>query len=319
MTTLQRERSRGNDGSSGAETLRADVPLPESVPEHPRVSDALARATLLALLESETVGVALIRASDWTHVLASATYERFVGTRETLGRHVSDAIPDAVAPLAMLGGVVSTGRGARPPSLLVREVEGTPDALHVGLTLLRVRRVTPESDGVLVLTQDVSREVHERRMGELFVALANDMSARDETESIRASVSRASEALDADAASIFLLSPDRKRLHGALVGWDWTRTSFVAEVEHWPSVARAITSDEPVYLTADSAEMAEEVWFERRGIKASICAPMTAHGRVLGVLFFDYATSRVTQVDLAMAKDIADRCALLVEHAAARI
>jgi hypothetical protein len=290
------------------------------VPEHPRISDALARATLQALLDSETVGVALLRASDWTHVLVSATYERLVGAEETLGRHVWDAIPEAVVPRAMLAAVVSTGKGARSDRLLVRaEVEGGA-SIHVALTFLHVRRVTPESDGVLVLAQDVSQQVHERRIGELFVALASDMAAeRDESGSIRASVAHASEALGSDAASIFLLSPDGKRLHGALVGWDWTRTSFVAEVEHWPNVARAIAANEPVYVTVETAQSAEEVWFERRGIAAAICAPMAADGRVLGIVFFDYATSKPAEVDLPLAKEIADQCALLVQRAAARV
>jgi hypothetical protein len=292
-----------------------------AVPEHPRVPDALARATLQALLDSETVGVALVRASDWTYVLASATYERLVGAEETLGRDVWATIPEALVPRAMLAAVVSTGKGARPEGLLVRtEGAGPPNPVHVALTFLHVRRVTSESDGVLVLAQDVSEQVHERRIGELFVALASDMTAeRDESGSIRASVSHASEALGAHAASIFLLSPDGKRLHGALVGWDWTRTSFVTDVEHWPNVARAIIANEPVYMTADTAQAAEEVWFERHGIKAAICAPMAAHGRVLGILFFDYAAIEPVEVDLGLAKDVADQCALLVERAAARV
>jgi hypothetical protein len=291
------------------------------VPEHPRISDALARATLQALLDSETVGVALVRASDWTHVLASATYERLIGAEETMGRSVWDAISEAVVPRAMLASVVSTGKGARPDDLLVRtEGEAGADAIHVALTVLPVRRVTPEADGVLVLAQDVSRQVHERRIGELFVALANDMAAeRDETGSIRASVSHASEALAADAASIFLLSPDGKRLHGALVGWDWTRTSFVAEVEDWPNVSRAMAANEPAYVTAETARLAEMAWFERRGITAAICAPMAADGRVLGVVFFDYTRSNPAKVDLALAKGIADQCALLVQRASAHV
>lgn len=320
-------RSEGVDVPSRADTNTTsgtdldDATSREAVPEHPRVSDALARATLQALLDSETVGVALVRGSDWTHVLASATYERLVGAEATLGRHVSDALPEAIVPRAMFGSVVSTGKGARPDGLLVRPaVDDGADAVHVALTLLRVRHVTPESDGVLVLAQDVSQQVHERRIGELFVALANDMTAeRDEGGSIRASISLASEALAADAASIFLLSPDGKRLHGALVGWDWTRTSFVAEVDHWPSVARAIVGNEPVYVTAETAQLAEEVWFERRGIMAAIAAPMAADGRVLGIVFFDYATRKPATVDLGLAKEIADQCALLVRRAAARV
>jgi GAF domain-containing protein len=176
--------------------------------------------------------------------------------------------------------------------------------------------VTPDADGVLVLTEDVSEQIHAQRMGELFVSIANDMtSERDETSSIRASVAHASEALGADASSIFLLSPDGGRLHGALVGWDWTRTSFVAELHDWPNVQQAIAGNEAVYLTADTARLAEEVWFERRGIKAAICAPMAARGRVVGVLFFDYSAPASGHVDLALSKRVADQCAMLVEHA----
>lgn len=309
------------EGADVAANTRMVSPS-EDVPEHPRVSDALARATLQALLDSEMVGVALVRASDWTYVLASPTYERLVRGEKTLGRHVWDTLPENVVPRAMLDSVVATGKAARPDGLLVRtDVEGAGgNPIHVALALLRVRRVTPESDGVLVLAQDVSQQVHDQRIGELFVALANDMAAeRDEAGSIRASVSHASAALGADAASIFLLSPDGKRLHGALVGWDWTRTSFVAEVEHWPNVARAIAANEPIYVTADTAEVAEQAWFERRGIKAAICAPMAAHGRVLGILFFDYAATTAAKIDLTLAKDIADQCGLLVERAAARV
>lgn len=282
--------------------------------ERPSLSDALARATLEALLDSDALGVALIRSIDWTHVLTNATYERLIGPELALER--------SVAPRAMLEAVASTGTPARMDDVVLGS-DTAPEAaarVHVSIVFLRVRHVTPDSDGVLVLVQDVSQQIHERRMGELFLALAKDMSGeRDEAATIRASVTHGSTALGADAASIFLLSPDGRRLHGALVGWDWTRASFVADVESWPNVARAIAANEPFYMTAENAQLAEEAWFERRGIKAAICAPMAADGRVLGVLFFDYATPSTSRVDLQLAKDVADQCALLVERAASAL
>ncbi len=289
----------------------------DPVPERPPISDALARATLEALLDSDAVGLALVRSIDWTPVLTNATYERLVGAKASLGRTGFDVL--TLAPRAMLEAVASTGTPARLDDVVPRS-ETAPESsapVHLSIVFLRVLHVTPDSDGVLVLVQDVSRQMHERKMGELFLALAKDMSGgRDEAASIRASVTHASAALGADAASIFLLSPDGKRLHGALVGWDWTRTSFVADVESWPNVARAIAANETVYMTAENAHFAEEAWFERRGIKAAICAPMAADGRVLGVLFFDYAAPSTPRIDLRLAKDVADQCALLVERAA---
>ncbi len=132
---------------------------------------------------------------------------------------------------------------------------------------------------------------------------------------IRAIIAEGSIKLGASAASIFLLSADGRDLHGALVGWDWTRSSFVAQLAQWPNVARAIEQDAPILLTADGAKLAEEAWFEHRGIKASIVAPMSAaDGRgVIGVTFFDDADVGSDLGDrLVIAKEIADRCAALV-------
>lgn len=291
------------------------------VPAHPRVSDALGRAVLQSLLDAEAVGIALIRSTDWTHVMTSEAYERFVGAPAILGKPLSAALPPSIAPPSLLEGVVATGKAARSPRVFERTVviDGAPVSLHLSFTFLHVPQVTAGADGVLVLAYDVSQQVHERRIGELFVALATDMSIdRDEAASVRSSVSHASESLSADAASIFLLTPDGRHLHGALVGWDWTRTSFVAEVANWPNVGHAISSDTVSYITKKTAQGSEEVWFEQRGIKAAICAPMSVDGRVLGVLFFDYVSARPAELDLQLAKRIADQCAQLVQRAAAR-
>jgi hypothetical protein len=294
----------------------------ESLQEGVRgVSDALARRVIQALSQAECIGIALLRSPDWAHVFSSATYDRLVGV-SAHAEPASEVFPERFGSRALLERVVATGKAARWEDVLERlpgRVGGPPVSAHVSFSFLRVRDVTPAGDGVLVVVQDVSQAVHEHRIAELFVALASDMTAeRDESESIRSSVMRASEALGADAASIFLLSADGTRLCGALVGWDWTRTSFVAEVEHWPNVARAIARNEAVYVTAESAQLAEEVWFERRGIKGTVCAPMMAHGRVLGVLFFDYVTPKPAQVDVRVAMEIAAQCALLVARAEQR-
>src|SRR5688572_12255909 len=216
-------------------------------------ADAVARAVLQSLLENTSIGIALVRSEDWSHVMANPTYERLAGVSPAIGRSLEEVLTASIAPRSMLEHLIATGE---PTTMLLdrkTRAGGRSLAAHVSFRFLRVRNVTPESDGVLVLAEDVSRHIHDQRIGELFVALANDMtSERDKTASIRASVTRASEALGADAASIFLLSPDGARLHGALVGWDWTRTSFVAELEHWPNVQQATARNETVYMTSET-------------------------------------------------------------------
>lgn len=164
------------------------------------------------------------------------------------------------------------------------------------------------------------RTVHDRRMDALLFELEKDLeSDRGEPAAIRASVAHGATALGATAASIFLLGPDGEALHGALLGWDWTRTSFDVLLVEWPNVRRCVVANAPVHFTAVEAEGAEEGWFEQRGIGATTCAPMTFAGRVLGVLFFDYAARMEPENDLEVARRVADQCALLVRRAEDRI
>ncbi len=290
-------------------------PVEAGVPEHPRVPDALARATLFALLESEAVCIALVRAPEWSHVLTSATYERLVGgssSRPALGRALSDVLGEELAPTSMLERVAASGE-----TLRIANAHVHPHT-YVSLNFLRVRQVTAGTDGVLVLVQDVSEQVHEHDVSELFAALAGAITAeREEVAAIRANVMRAATALSADAASIFLLDPNRRQLHGALVGWDWTRTSFVAELERWPNVGEAVVGNQTRYITGASAASAEAEWFEQRGIAASICVPMSGEEGVLGVLFFDFdrLPTPASHLDLRLAKTVADECARLVRRA----
>jgi GAF domain-containing protein len=185
--------------------------------------------------------------------------------------------------------------------------------VHVALSYLRVRHVTPGVHGVLIVARDISPEIHQQRVAKLFLALANEVAdPHDGRSSIRSTVEQGRTALGADAASIFLTSPDGLRLHGALVGWDWTRTSFDAEIERWPNVHESIRANAASYLTAHTAVGAEREWFEYRGIRSAICAPIALEGRVLGVLFFDYVSATTPPMDIALAKAIADRCAIFI-------
>jgi hypothetical protein len=281
----------------------------------------MAGAALDALLESDAIGVALLRPEDWAPITANAAYDAIVG-RSLHGE--SRAPPDEVVPRALLEAVVAKGRAATVSRVLVRTgttADGSAFQVYASFSFLPVRHTRTEDDVVLVLAEDVSEQVHERRIADLFVVLASDMTTDGhEAATIRACVAHASKALGAHAASIFLLSPDAKKLHGALVGWDWTRTSFAADLAEWPNVQQAVDTNHVRFFTGVEARRAELGWFERRGIAAAVCAPMAVEGKVLGVLFFDYASvDPDSALDLSLAKTVADQCALLVSRAAARV
>jgi len=290
-------------------------------PAQLRVPDTVASAMLRALLDNDVLGVALLRGGDWLHLVANPAYEAIVG-EPAIGRRFADLALAELIPNERFGAVLASGRTARLPKLLLPPRAGDDAARRrfATLMLLPVRALGSDGDGVLILVRDASKEVHDERMAELFLLLARDMSVeRDELATIRSAVAHAKEALGASAASIFLLSADGKSLHGALVGWDWTRSSFVTGLDQWPNVARAIAANRACHLAAEQAEGAEEGWFEQRGIQAATCAPMAADGRVVGVLFFDYTHASQPAVDLTLAKSVADQCALLVEREAARV
>jgi len=276
---------------------------------HPVVSDTTARGIVRALVDNGSLGVALLSGRPWRHTLVNRTYERLVGRHGTLGRSVSDVLPeDVVAALALDEDSVVLQN--------LRFGRGTPGggsglARHVSLTVLAVRG---DGGGVLLLGEDVTAHVHELETAKLFILLAAEIAGgRGASAAICRAARRAAGALDADNASIFLVGVDGRSVVGALSGWDWTRTSFHASLADWPMVARAIGEDRALYFTTREARGAEAGWFERHGIAATICAPMSSAGRALGVLFFDYF-DEPDRADLALAKSVADHCAVVFAH-----
>ena len=127
----------------------------------------------------------------------------------------------------------------------------------------------------------------------------------------------AREAVGASATSMFLVGHDDRSLHGLISEWDWTRTSFSTRLDEWPSVAAALADGETRRLDVFEARAAETGWFEERGIVSSICVPMRAHGRPLGVLFFDFAEDvAVGRLGHAVLADVGRRCARALDRAA---
>jgi hypothetical protein len=81
--------------------------LPGGVPSHPLVSDATTRAIMHSLVESTSLGMALLGGRPWAHELVNLTYERFVGRSETLGRDVTGVLPPEVCAALSLDDVAT--------------------------------------------------------------------------------------------------------------------------------------------------------------------------------------------------------------------
>lgn len=121
----------------------------------------------------------------------------------------------------------------------------------------------------------------------------------------------AREAVRATDASLFLLDAPGTSLRGVVSEWDWTRTSFDAEVCNWPTVARCLEDGEVRVIAIGDATSAEREWFEPRGIVAAVCVPLWDRKRAHGVIFFDFdgAGEGFDDDDIPLLADVGYRCA----------
>jgi len=290
-----------------------------AVPAQPRISDAAARALVQAIMDAELLGVALLRGSDHAHVLVNAKYHDLVGgAKSTLGRPMADVLPLRNAPQALIARVlVGAGPVVQANVLFQSVTSGVPRARWVTFTYHPV----DEPDGtVLVLAEDVTDRVSERRRAELFVDLVGELlPSLDERAAVRSVVTQMQHALGATASSIFRLTPDGATLQGAIGEWDWTRTSFEVPSREWPTVVAAMTNGRAHYLTAADARLGEVGWFERRGVAAALCIPLTTAEQPVGVLFFDFDSVRVPEPGtIEFAENVASHCAAALVRASQR-
>jgi hypothetical protein len=289
---------------------------PTAVPAHPRISDAAARALVQSIMDAELLGVALLRGPDHAHAMINAKYHDLVGdAKSTLGRPMADVLPVHHTPEALIARVLA-GHGpvvqANVPFSTV--VSGVPRGRWVTFTY---HAVDEPGGSVLVLAEDVTERVRDGRRAELFVKLVGDLlPSLDDRAAVRSVVTQTQFALGSSASSIFRITPDGSTLYGAIGEWDWTRTSFEVPLSEWPTVEAAVVKGHPQYLTAAEARLGERGWFEKRGIAAALCLPLHAAEHAVGVLFFDFDSSRIPEPgSVEFAENVAAHCAAALARA----
>lgn len=121
----------------------------------------------------------------------------------------------------------------------------------------------------------------------------------------------AREAVRASSASLFLLDAAGTSLRGVVSEWDWTRTSFDAEIRNWPTVARCLEDGQVRVIAIGDATSTEREWFEPRGIVTAVCVPLWDGKRAHGVIFFDFGGTdeRLDEDDIPLLADVGYRCA----------
>lgn len=286
-----------------------------AVPAHPLVADAAARAVLRAILDADILGIALLRGPPWEHVMVNGQYDRLTGSRSALGRSLDEVLREVVPSAACLEGLVHHGCPIRVPEIRV-------DRSHVGLesgfvSFTYLRASEPESNAIVVLVEDVTREVRQRRSASLVATLAEAVAEDDSVAGIRTTIERTASAIGADASSFFLLDGERRQFHGAVIGWDRVRSGFIASLDAWPNVAIALETGRASIITRSEARAGEVQWFENQGLASTLCVPVRVGDPPLGVLFFDFRKIRTFDViALELVTEIAERCGRTVAQAA---
>ncbi|MDF2693469.1 MAG: hypothetical protein K0S65_1852 [Labilithrix sp.] len=116
----------------------------------------------------------------------------------------------------------------------------------------------------------------------------------------------ARENVSASAASLFLVDSDT--LRGLVSEWDWTRTSFASRLRDWPTVERVLSDGKLHTISKKDALGAEVLWFEPRGIVSTVCVPLCAGERRIGVLFFDFdGETTLLQKERSFLTDVGER------------
>ncbi len=126
----------------------------------------------------------------------------------------------------------------------------------------------------------------------------------------------AREAVGAAEASLFLLDREGKILTGVVSEWDWTRTSFGANVAEWPTVAECVADGKVRLISKEDATAAERGWFEPRGISKAACVPLWHRERAFGVIFIDFAADAepLEPDELQLLADVGLRCGRALER-----
>lgn len=271
------------------------------IPDHPLVSDAAARALLQALMNAELLGIALLRGPSHVHAMVNAKYESLMGC-SVLGRSIDDVLPRERSPAGLLRRV----RDGHGP-IVQRHITLRDADRYITFTYHAVNELDGES--ILVLAEDATEVVLERRRADLFVDLvARLLPSIDPRAVVRSVVTQVQHELGATSSSIFILRGDQ--LHGAIGDWDWTRTSFTVPLREWPSIQAALESRSALHLTRDAARGAETGWFERRGIASTLCVPLCANDVCVGVLFFDFeVVKRPSRASITFVENVAPHCA----------
>ena len=285
------------------------------VPAHPLVADTAARAVLRAILDADVLGIALLRGPPWEHVMVNAQYERLTRSRSALGRSLEEVVGSAVPSATSLEGLVLHGRPIRVPEVRVDPADVGDAPGFVSFTYLRASE--PETDAIVVMVEDVTREVRQRRSASLLSTLAEAVAAEASVCGIRTTIERTASAIGADASSFFLLDGEQRHFQGAVIGWDRVRSGFVASLDAWPNVASALQCGRASVLTRREARGGEVQWFDDLGLATTLCVPVCVCARPLGVLFFDFCKIRTFDViALDLVTEIAERCGRTVAQAA---
>lgn len=277
-----------------------------------------------AIVSNSPIGIAVLRKPDLVYELVNPALQAMAPGKPLLGNSFCDLFPEiaeVVNPL--IEEILGSGQpysATDAPFRLRRTPEGPLELVYVTFTYVPLRDPTRGYDSLLVLIQETTEQVREKKQNEALAQVSTDLSAGKSFEQImRTALTSATELLGGEDGSLFLLEDSGHHLRGVLELTAIGRKGIVKELDELPNSKRAIDTLEPIYFTLPEAKGFEPDWFKRLGIWGIIAAPLVVDHHCIGLLYvsFRHEGYSPSKDDLAFAGGIAARCALAIDRARA--
>jgi PAS domain S-box-containing protein len=188
-------------------------------------------------------------------------------------------------------------------------------------------------EAILVTLEDVSELAHARRRTTLLAEAASHLGGSLDPGEVARTVAELAVPLFADWAFVELLQPDGSIVREAIAHADPSKGPLAAEYDRtYPldpdseigspqvigtGVAQLIPEIPEEFLAAAAPEPRQLELLRSIGFRSTLIVPLRARGRVIGDLALATAESarRYGEEDLAIAQELADRCALALDNA----
>ena len=268
------------------------------------------------------VAVAVLEGPEHRYTFANSLFRRIVHNRgELIGLTAAEAWADVEeSAVPILDEVYRTGLPFQAEDVRCRKRTAyETEEINMTFNYWRMTGSRGTPQGLLVMAQETTGHVRDRRRLEALVTLLKELNASQELfQVLQTALTRAASLLGGDDGSIYLLDPDNRTLRGVVELSPEGRVGTSLDMGKWRLGPCLFAADGPMFFTAPDVSAPEvRQWLARLGIRSSLILPLRAYSKLLGFACINFRREghRPNSEDEALAQTIADQCALAIDRA----